>query len=111
MPQYRYDRHVRTPYSEGYEITDGTRRVGHIDLHYASQEVYATLVLEDQLDEDELLQLIEQIDDDLVLSAEMPRQDFMVNVYHGRDMGLYNDDFLRERTRAAGENATPGPHG
>lgn len=97
MAQYSYDRHVRTPYSEGYEIRDGERRIGHLDLHYASQEVYATLVVEDELTEDALLEIIEQIDDDLVLSAEMPRQDFMVNVYQGRDVGLYNDDFLRER--------------
>jgi hypothetical protein len=27
----------------------------------------------------------------------MPRQDFLVSVYQGRDVGLYNDDFLRER--------------
>ncbi|HZT95702.1 MAG TPA: hypothetical protein VFB34_02580 [Chloroflexota bacterium] len=97
MAQYQYDRHVRTPYSEGYEIREGEQRLGHLDLHYASQEVYATLILERELDEDGILELIERIDDDLVLSAEMPREDFLVNVYHGRDVGLYNDDFMRER--------------
>jgi hypothetical protein len=94
---YRYDRHVRTPYSEGYEIHEDGRRVGHVDLHYASQEVYASLILEREMDEDSLLALIEQLDNDLVLSSEMPRQDFLVSVYAGRDIGLYNDDYLRER--------------
>ncbi len=97
MSEYNYDRLVRTPYSEGYEIRDGQNRLGHLDLHYASQEVYGTLILEHEMDEDRLLELIERIDDDLVLSAEMPRQDFLISVYQGRDVGLYNDDFLRER--------------
>ncbi len=103
MADYRYDRHVRTAYSEGYEIRDGEQRLGHLDLHYASQEVYGTLILENELDEDTLLELIERLDDDLVLSAEMPRQDFLVNVYHGHDVGLYNDDFMRERHSENGQ--------
>jgi hypothetical protein len=99
-----YNRYVRTPYSEGYEIREGDRRLGRIDLHYASQEVYGTLIVEQEMDEDALLELIEQIDDDLVLSAEVPRQDFLVSVYHGRDVGLYNDEFLRERTTHIAED-------
>jgi len=100
MPAYTYNRHVRTPYSEVYEIRLGGDRIGRIDLHYASQEVYGTLLLEHETDEDTLLELIEKLDDDLVLSSEMPRADFLVSVYQGRDLGLYNDDFLRERVAA-----------
>jgi hypothetical protein len=97
MADHSYHRQVRTPYSEVYEIRKADARVGRVDLHYAWQEVYGTLILEHEIDENALLGLIEEIDEDLVLSSEMPRQDFLVSVYHGRDVGLYNDDFLRER--------------
>ncbi|SRR5579884_233689 len=107
MAAYSYNRHVRTAFSEGYEVRRDERRVGHLDLHYASQEVYATLILEEDLNEEALLALIEEVDEDLVLSAETPRQDFLVSVYHGRDVGLYNDDFLRDRARAAAEGGAP----
>lgn len=102
MAKHTYQRHVRTPYSEVYEVRSGEQRIGRIDLHYASQEVYGTLILEREMEEDELLELIENLDDDLVLSSEMPRQDFLVSVYQGRDVGLYNDDFLRERLAQEG---------
>lgn len=93
---FTYHRQVRTPYSEIYEIRS-ENRVGRVDLHYAAQEVYATLILENETDENGVLALIEDIDENLVLSSEMPRQDLLVSVYAGRDVGLYNDDFLRER--------------
>lgn len=104
MADYSYDRHVRTPYSEVYEIREAGSRVGRIDLHFASQDVYGTLILDQELDEDRLLKLIEKVDDDLVLSSEMPRQDFLVSVYHGRDVGLYSDDFTREGQAEDGES-------
>lgn len=106
MAEYTYNRHVRTPYSEGYEVRESDRKVAHLDLHYASQEVYGTLILENDMDEDSLLQLIGQLDDDLVLSSEMPRQDFLVSVFQGRDVGLYNDDFLRERVAVQGQSSS-----
>jgi hypothetical protein len=43
-----------------------------------------------------LTKLIEQIDEDLVLSADMPRDDFLVSVYVGRDVGFYSDDYFTE---------------
>ena len=44
-----------------------------------------------------LLDLIERIDDALVLSAEVARDDFLVTVYPGQETGFYSDDFLAER--------------
>jgi len=104
MPSFTYHRQVRTLTSEIYEIRDSARRVGRIDLHFASQEAYGTLILERETDEDGVLEIIESIDEDLVLSSEMPRNDFLVSVYNGRDIGFYNDDFLRERLAQTGGN-------
>ena len=98
--------------SEGYHVFGGDVRVGHIDLHFTLSSVYATLVLEVDLAEEAMLDLIDRIDDSLVLSAEVPREDFVVSVYRGRAAGLFTDDFLEERRRQRGGGvSTPSVEG
>jgi hypothetical protein len=79
-------------------------RLGAIDLHYTSSNVHGTLILERELDESDLTKLIEQIDEDLVLSADMPRDDFLVSVYVGRDVGFYSDDYFTEENGLGDED-------
>src|SRR5690348_4165949 len=104
MDDIRFERHFRTPYSEGYYIMQGNslqsnNRLGTVDIHFTSTNVHGTLILERELEEVDLTKLIEQIDEDLVLSADMPRDDFLVSVYVGRDVGFYSDDtFLEENS-------------
>ncbi len=71
-------------------------RLGTVDIHFTSTAVHGTLVLERELDEADLTKLIEQIDEDLVLSADMPRDDFLVSVYVGKDVGFYSDEYFAE---------------
>jgi hypothetical protein len=106
-PRIIFERQYRTPYSEGYHLLAGDSRLGHLDLHFTTATVYATLVVETSLTEEQVLDLIERIDESLVLSAEVARDDLMVTVYEGRQTGLYSDEFLEERTRrrAGAENA------
>src|SRR5437016_444613 len=101
-----FERQYRTPYSEGYHLMAGDSRLGHLDLHFTTNSVYATLVLETTLPEDQVLDLIERIDESLVLSAEVARDDLLVTVYQGKQTGLYSDEFLEERNarRANAEN-------
>ena len=89
-------RQFRTPSSEGYYVTQGEERIGRVDLHFASDVVYATLVVEVDVDEDDVQDIIEQVDEELVLSADVPREDFLVTVYRGKDLGFYSDDFFGE---------------
>ena len=42
-------------------------------------------------DEEQLQDLLQQIDEDLVWSANVPREDFIVTVYQGREVGVYSD--------------------
>ena len=108
----RFERQYRTATSEGYHVFGGDVRVGHIDLHFTLSSVYATLVLEVDLAEEAMLDLIDRIDDSLVLSAEVPREDFVVSVYRGRAAGLFTDDFLEERRRQRGGGvSTPSVEG
>src|SRR5216683_4775649 len=101
MEDIHFERHFRTPYSEGYYIMQGNslqsnNRLGTIDIHFTTTAVHATLILERELEETDLTKLIEQIDEDLVLSADMPRDDFLVSVYVGRDVGFYSDEFFAD---------------
>jgi hypothetical protein len=93
-----YHRQSRTLSSEQYQILDGDQRLGHLDLHFGANEVFGTLVLGHELPEPEITRLIEQIDDDLVMSAEVPREDFMIRVFLGREvgMGFYSDEILQD---------------
>lgn len=91
-----YHRQSRTPSSEQYQLMEGEQRLGHLDLHFGASEVFGTLVLDRELSEDETAQLIEQVDEDLVLSSEAAREDFFVRVYVGREVALYSDELLRD---------------
>jgi hypothetical protein len=93
MDDVRFDRQFRTSTSEGYYLVLNTTRIGSLDLHFTSTTVHCTLVLERELPSSDLAKLIEQIDEDLVLSADTPRDDFLVSVYVGKEVGFFNDDF------------------
>ena len=73
-------------------------RLGTVDIHFTSTAVHGTLILERELEETDLTKLIEQIDEDLVLSADMPREDFLVSVYVGKDVGFYSDEYFAEES-------------
>src|SRR5258706_10259151 len=101
MDDIRFERHFRTPYSESYYIMQGSslqsnNRLGTVDIHFTTTAVHGTLILERELEEADLTKLIEQIDEDLVLSADMPRDDFLVSVYVGKDVGFYSDEYFAE---------------
>jgi hypothetical protein len=103
MDDIHFERHFRTPYSEGYYIMQGTSlqsnsRLGTVDIHFTTTAVHGTLILERELDEADLTKLIEQIDEDLVLSADMPRDDFLVSVYVGKDVGFYSDEYFADES-------------
>lgn len=93
MDDLRYDRHFRTAYSEGYHLMRGRTRLGTVDLHFTSTTVHCTLIVEQELSKEELARLIEQIDEDLVLSADTPRDDFVVSAYLGKELGFFSDNF------------------
>ena len=103
MEDIHFERHFRTPYSEGYYIMQGNNlqsnsRLGTVDIHFTTTAVHGTLILERELEEADLTKLIEQIDEDLVLSADMPRDDFLVSVYVGKDVGFYSDEYFTEES-------------
>jgi len=82
---------------------EGGERLGRLDLHFTPSVVYGTMVVERELTEEDILDLIEQADDELVMTADVPRDDFIVAVYQGRDIGTYSDDYFEEEEEEEGE--------
>ena len=80
----RFERVCRTSSSEAYLVVTGEEVIARIDLHYTSSVVYGVLILERTLDPEELAELRSEIDDELVQTADVPRDDFLLAVYQGQ---------------------------
>ena len=91
FPDLRYDRVCRTARSEAYLLSEGDAPLGRADLHFGSSVVHAVLLVERDLNEDEMHALVQRIDDDLVWTADQPREDFLVTVYRGSEVGVISD--------------------
>jgi hypothetical protein len=89
---YRFDRECRTPYSEAYSIVKEEEQVGRVDLHYTSGVIYATLNVNETIDLETIQDLIELIDEELVMSADVFREDFIVTVHQGKEIGIFSDE-------------------
>ena len=91
MPELRYDRLYRTVASESYLISDGERPLARLELHFAQTTVYGVLVLEREPGQEEIADLIGRVDEDLVWTAGVTRDDLVVSVYVGRELGVFDD--------------------
>jgi hypothetical protein len=93
MADYRFERDCRTPYSEAYLVIAGEERAGRVDLHFTPSIVYATLCVSEKLTDEEIQELIyHHIDEELVMSADVARDDFIVTVFQGREVGEFSDE-------------------
>jgi hypothetical protein len=87
----RYDRVCRTSHSEAFLLSEDESPFGRIDLHFGTSVVHGVLIVERELSDDDLHGLVQRIDDDLVWTADRPREDFLVTVYRGTERGVISD--------------------
>lgn len=92
MTEYKFERECRTPHSEAYLIISNNERLGRVDLHFTPSIVYATLCVTQNLTQEAIDDLIDIIDEELVMSADVARDDFIVTVYQGREVGVFSDE-------------------
>jgi len=92
MLDYRFERVARTPHSEQWTIETADRPVGRIDLHFTNAKTYGTLVVQHFLADDEIEELLADIDERLVTTADEYREDFVVSVWRGDDLGTFAED-------------------
>jgi hypothetical protein len=91
FPDVRYDRVCRTAESEAYLLSEGDAAFGRVDLHFGASVVHGTLIVERDMSDEDLHGLVQRIDDDLVWTADRPREDFVVTVYQGTERGVISD--------------------
>jgi len=104
MENVRLERQYRTPYSEGYLMLEDDERLGRAEFHFTPTVVYCTLVVERELDEEDLMDLIDHMDDEVVRTSCVPRDDFVVTVYQGREVGVYGDEYFEQEEEGEQED-------
>jgi hypothetical protein len=92
FPELRYDRVCRTSQSEAYLLSEGDAPFGRVDLHFGASVVHGVLIVERSMSDEDLHGLVRRIDDDLVWTADLPREDFLVTVYRGSEVGVISDE-------------------
>ena len=91
MVEFDFERECRTPYSECYTILDNEERnVGRVDIHFADTIIHATLNVAENLTTEEIQDLIDIVDEELLDSVGIVRQEVIIHVHQGRDIGVYS---------------------
>lgn len=96
MADYYFERECRTPFSECYTILDGDNPIGRLDLHFTNSVVHATLCVSESLTQENIRELIEIVDDELVDAVGVNREEFIVHVHQGQDLGVFSDPAFGE---------------
>jgi hypothetical protein len=91
FPDLRYDRVCRTAHSEAYLLSEGDSPFGRVDIHFGASVVHAVLIVERDMGDEDLHGLVQRIDDDLVWTADQPREDFLITIYRGTETGVISD--------------------
>jgi len=89
--EFRFERECRTPNSEVFTIMEEGAPVGRLDVHYADNLVHATLCVSERLTQEVIQELIHTIDEELVNAVGIVRDEFIVHVHQGHDLGVFSD--------------------
>ena len=92
MADYHFEREARTPYSEVYTINDGEHSLGRVDMHYTASATHATLNIHQSLNDEQMHDLLAAIDEEIVSTADPYREDLIVTVWRGEEVGVFADD-------------------
>jgi hypothetical protein len=103
MASYQFERECRTPESEAYTILGDGNEIGRVDIHYGPDVVNATICVPDDYAESDIQDLIGEIDERLVMSANPFREDFVATVWLGRQAGVYSEEFEEEELEEEAE--------
>jgi len=102
VAEFYFERDCRTPYSESYTILEDEHPVGRVELHFTPTVVHSTLCVLESVTQEGIQELIETIDDELVDSLGISREEFIVHVYQGRETGVYSDNDFGDNGNGSG---------
>ena len=90
MSNFHFERECRTPHSECYTITEDDGTVGRVDIHFTDSVIHATLSINESLTSEGIQDLIDNLDEELMDSVGVTRQEIIVHVHQGRDLGVFS---------------------
>lgn len=90
MANYYFERECRTSHSECYTIVEDDVGVGRIDIHFIYGAVHATVNVAESLTTAAIQELLDTIDQELLDSVGIIRDEVIVHVHQGRDLGVYS---------------------
>jgi len=97
MSRFYFERECRTPYSECYTVMEDDNPVGRLDIHFTTAVVHATLSVAESLTQENIHELVETVDENLIDSVGVSRDEFIVHVHQGRDLGVFsNQDYVTD---------------
>ena len=92
MANLRFEREVRTPYSEAYLVMEQDRQVGRVDIHFTPEMVHVAVSVDESLTQETVQQIIDTVDEDLVDAVGINRGNFVVHIFQGRETGVLSDE-------------------
>ncbi len=92
MPRFQFERESRTPSSESLIVLNEDKAVGRVDVHFGDDVCNATVCVPEDFAEGDIQDLIGEVDERLVMSANPFREDFVVTVWIGRHAGVYSEE-------------------
>ena len=90
MGKFYFGRECRTSFSECYTVLREEDALGRVDIHFADTVVHATLSIAENLTTEEIQDLVDTVDEELVDSVGINRQEVIVHVHQGRDLGVFS---------------------
>ena len=90
MARYIFERECRTPFSECYTVVDDDEPVGRVDIHFAEVMIHSAVSIGESLTNDDIQDLIDAIDRELLDAIGIVKQELVVHVHQGRDLGVFS---------------------
>ena len=96
MARFSFRRETHTPHSDCWTVLEAGAVVGRLDIHYAGVAVHATLNISVDMAPDAVKILLGDIDTELLDAVGIVRQNTIVHVHQGHDLGVYNTSGLTD---------------
>lgn len=102
---FHYERESRTPQSECYVVENEHGARARLDAHFAPPLVYATLCVPADWSDEDIHDLIADADDRIARTADAAREDLIVTVWRGAEVGVFSLEEAVGETFGAGAAA------
>ena len=89
----RFTKILRTPHSEIWAINENNEMIGRIDIHYDIDEaVDVSVMIKQELNQEQELELCQKIDDDLVESKDIGDENFTMTIAQVDSVNVYGKE-------------------